>query len=45
MNCPKCGSSKVTKYGKMFSKTRGNMQRYKCNNCGYVFALSEKEVK
>ena len=41
MNCPKCGSEKIVKYGKNFTKKRGLVQKFKCMSCGHVFFLSE----
>jgi len=38
MNCKKCGSPNVIKYGKRRLK-KGWVQKYRCKNCGSIFYI------
>jgi len=37
MKCPKCGSPKTRKVGKIPTVNKGKRQRYQCKECGKSF--------
>lgn len=39
--CPNCNENNTKKNGKRKTENRGNIQRFKCKNCGYRFTLDD----
>ena len=39
--CPKCGSTNIVKFGKVF-RAGGKVQRWGCNDCCYSFVGDSK---
>jgi predicted RNA-binding Zn-ribbon protein involved in translation (DUF1610 family) len=42
--CPKCGSDKIRKNGKLITRKHGLRQKYICNKCSFSFYVGLKKT-